>query len=149
MINHMFLPSLSPGTSPQWNVATQKCKQGEICSILSGWPVITEHPWPWGVIQKGYPLQYSGPENSMDCIVHRVAESRTRLTFIHTQGLEQQFSEVWLQPRASPANLLEAHTLRPHPWPIRYFQGGPSNLYLSPPPLQETVMHTQAWEPLG
>ena len=26
---------------------------------------------------KGYPLQYSGLENPMDCIVHRVAESRT------------------------------------------------------------------------
>ena len=25
----------------------------------------------------GYPLQYSGLENSMDCIVHRVAESHT------------------------------------------------------------------------
>jgi len=27
----------------------------------------------------GYPLQYSGLENSMDCIVHGVANSRTRL----------------------------------------------------------------------
>ena len=26
---------------------------------------------------KGYPLQYSGLENSMGCIVHRVAESDT------------------------------------------------------------------------
>ena len=26
---------------------------------------------------KGYPFQYSGLENSMDCIVHRVAESQT------------------------------------------------------------------------
>ena len=26
---------------------------------------------------KGYPLQYSGLENSMDCIVHEVAKSRT------------------------------------------------------------------------
>ena len=26
---------------------------------------------------KGYPLQYSGLENSMDCIVYRVAESRS------------------------------------------------------------------------
>ena len=26
---------------------------------------------------KGYPLQYSGLENSMDCIVHGVAESQT------------------------------------------------------------------------
>ena len=25
---------------------------------------------------KGYPLQYSGLENSMDCIVHGVAKSR-------------------------------------------------------------------------
>ena len=25
----------------------------------------------------GYPLQYSGRENSMDCIVHGVAESQT------------------------------------------------------------------------
>ena len=29
---------------------------------------------------KGYPLQYSGLENSMDCIVHRVAKSRIRLS---------------------------------------------------------------------
>jgi len=28
---------------------------------------------------KGYPLQYSGLENSMDCIVHGVAKSWTRL----------------------------------------------------------------------
>ena len=27
----------------------------------------------------GYPLQYSGLENSMDCIVHGVPESQTRL----------------------------------------------------------------------
>ena len=28
----------------------------------------------------GYPLQYSGLENSMDCIIHEVAKSRTRLS---------------------------------------------------------------------
>ena len=28
---------------------------------------------------KGYPLQYSGLENSMDCTAHGVAESQTRL----------------------------------------------------------------------
>ena len=28
---------------------------------------------------KGYPLQYSGLENSMDCIVHGVAKSQRRL----------------------------------------------------------------------
>ena len=29
---------------------------------------------------KGYPLQHSGLENSMDCIVHGVPKSRTRLS---------------------------------------------------------------------
>ena len=34
---------------------------------------------------KGYPLQYSGLENSMDCIVHGVAKSRTQLSDFHFQ----------------------------------------------------------------
>ena len=29
--------------------------------------------------RKGYPLQYSGLESSMDCIVHGVTKSQTRL----------------------------------------------------------------------
>ena len=32
---------------------------------------------------KGYPLQYSGLENSMDCIVHGVTKSRTQLSHFH------------------------------------------------------------------
>ena len=32
---------------------------------------------------KGYPLQYSGLENSMDCTVHGVAKSQTRLSNFH------------------------------------------------------------------
>ena len=32
---------------------------------------------------KGYPLQYSGLENSMDCTVHRVAKSRMQLSGFH------------------------------------------------------------------
>ena len=32
---------------------------------------------------KGYPLQYSGLENSMDCIVQGVTKSRTRLSDFH------------------------------------------------------------------
>ena len=31
----------------------------------------------------GYPLQYSGLGNSMDCIVHGVAKSQTRLSDVH------------------------------------------------------------------
>ena len=33
---------------------------------------------------KGYTLQYSGLENCMDCIVHGVAKSRTRLSDLHS-----------------------------------------------------------------
>ena len=33
--------------------------------------------------EKGYPLQYSGLENSMDYIVPGVAKSRTRLSDFH------------------------------------------------------------------
>ena len=33
--------------------------------------------------RKGYPLQYSGLENSMDCIVHGVSKSRTWLNDFH------------------------------------------------------------------
>ena len=33
---------------------------------------------------KGYPLQYPGLENSMDCIDHGVAKSRTRLSNLHS-----------------------------------------------------------------
>ena len=32
---------------------------------------------------KGYPFQYSGLENFMDCIVHGVAKSWTRLSDFH------------------------------------------------------------------
>ena len=38
---------------------------------------------------KGYPLQYSGLENSMDCIVHGVAKSRTRLSDFHLAPKQQ------------------------------------------------------------
>ena len=34
--------------------------------------------------RKGYPFQYSGLENSMDCIVHGVAKSQTRLSDFHS-----------------------------------------------------------------
>ena len=32
---------------------------------------------------KGYPLQCSGPENSVDCIVHGVTKSQTRVSDFH------------------------------------------------------------------
>ena len=35
--------------------------------------------------EKGYPLQYSGLENSMDCTVHGGSQSQTRLSDFHFQ----------------------------------------------------------------
>ena len=47
---------------------------------------------------KGYPLQYSGLENSTDCTVYEVAKSQTRLSDFHfhcsTRQGEQKKSHV-------------------------------------------------------
>ena len=40
---------------------------------------------------KGYPLQYSGLDNSMDCIIHGVTKSRTQLSELHFT-----FGILWL-----------------------------------------------------
>ena len=44
---------------------------------------------------KGHPLQYPGLENSMDCMVHKVAKSWTRLSNFHfyfPYGLKQRIA---------------------------------------------------------
>ena len=43
---------------------------------------------------KGYPLQYSGLENSMDCIVHGVAKSQTQLSDFHFWRLVQDSNKL-------------------------------------------------------
>ena len=43
---------------------------------------------------KGYPLQYSGLENSMDCVAHGVAKSWTRLSNFHFHIFE--YNRVFL-----------------------------------------------------
>ena len=43
---------------------------------------------------KGYPLQYSGLENSMDCIVYEVAKSWTRLSNFHWRFYGKHFTAV-------------------------------------------------------
>ena len=40
--------------------------------------------------RNGYPLQYSGLENSMDCIVHRVAKSQTQLSDFHFTSIQSK-----------------------------------------------------------
>ena len=48
---------------------------GDLCSI----PGLRRYPGEG----KGYPLQYSGLENSMDCVVHGVTKTLTRLSDFH------------------------------------------------------------------
>ena len=58
--------SVYPGGSAGKETA---CNVGDLCLI----PGLGRSSGEWN----GYPLQYSGLENSMDCIVHGVAKSRT------------------------------------------------------------------------
>ena len=51
------------------------CNVGDLSSI----PGVGRSPGEG----KGYPLQYSGVENSMDCIVHGVTKSWIRLSHVH------------------------------------------------------------------
>ena len=51
------------------------CNMGDLGSV----PGLGRCPGEW----KGYPLQCSGLENPMDCIVHGVAKSWTRLSDFH------------------------------------------------------------------
>ena len=61
---------------PGGSVGTESaCNVGDLGSI----PGLGRSPGEG----KGYPLHYSGPENSMDCIVHGVTKSQTRLTDCH------------------------------------------------------------------
>ena len=57
------------------------CNVGEVGSI----PGLGRSPGEG----KGYPLQYSGLENSMDYIVHGVTKSQTRLSNFHFHFLQQ------------------------------------------------------------
>ena len=51
------------------------CNAGDLGSI----PGLGRSPGE----EKGYPLQYSGLESSLDCIVRGVSKSRTRLSNFH------------------------------------------------------------------
>ena len=71
---------------------------------------------------KSYPLQYSSLENSMDCIVHGVAKSRTRLSDFHFHLLLLRTSACFLILQPSPITsssnskffyLLPKYTLKP------------------------------------
>ena len=87
---------------------------------------------------KGYPLQNSGLENSMDCIVHGVAKRQTQLSHFHFDfdhtDLCRQFKWNKLLPHPFPRHRIPPPTRTPQP-PPRYLSspstwvwdpGGPS-----------------------
>ena len=72
------------------------CNSGDLGSI----PGLGTSP----VEGKGYPLQYSGLENSMDCVVHGVAESDTTeqlsLSYVETKKKKKRDNKwTYLQNR--------------------------------------------------
>ena len=72
------------------------CNTGDLGSI----PGLGRSPGEW----KGYPRQYFGLDNSMDCIVHEVAKSRTWLSDFHFTSLLQRKE----RPHYSPIETGEA-----------------------------------------
>ena len=64
---------------------------------------------------KGYPLQSSGLENSMDCIVHGVAESQTQLRDFHFHLVKQKTTCPLLSFKKSWRSGME-HTVRGGHW---------------------------------
>ena len=65
------------------------CNSGDLDSI----PGLGRSPGE----RKGYPLQYSGLENSRDCTVHNIAKSRTWLSDFHFSLSELQFLHLLRQ----------------------------------------------------
>ena len=77
--NYSFLAAIKGGLRTCFRFASggkgSTCNAGDLGSI----PGFGRSPGEGN----GYPLQYSGLENSMDCIVHGVAKSQTRLSPFH------------------------------------------------------------------
>ena len=70
------------------------CNVGNLSSI----PGLGGHPGEG----TAYPLQYSGLENSMDCMVHEVAKSWTRLGDFHCLSIRNIFWRRKWQPIPEP-----------------------------------------------
>ena len=87
---------------------------------------------------RGYPLQYSGLENTTDYVVHGVAESRTRLSDVHFQSQvsqnHNQGSLGSISARTGPQIRLQEHESHVH-----CPETPPSAPHRAPPSFQEQV----------
>ena len=77
MLCHVIVLYLLPG----WGFPGGSAGKESACNVGDlGWvPGLGRSPGE----RNGYPLQYSGLENSMNCIVHGVAKSWTQLSDFH------------------------------------------------------------------
>ena len=113
LLDHMvalfFLRTLhifSIGATPAWGFPDSSVGKESTCNLgdLGLIPGLGRSPGEG----KAYPLQYSGLENSMDCIVHGVTKSRTQLSGFHFHSHQLTFPPtVWessLVSTASPAS---------------------------------------------
>ena len=71
-VNLLFLAHFPDGSA----VKESACNVGDLGSVPGLGRFLGEG--------NDYPLQYSGLENSMDCIVHGVAKSQTQLSEFHS-----------------------------------------------------------------
>ena len=66
----MTAPNQITGTSPGGSAGKESARNAGDLGLIPGFGRSLEEG-------NGYPLQYSALENSMDCIIHGVAKSRT------------------------------------------------------------------------
>ena len=76
----MTAPNQITGTSPGGSAGKESARNAGDLGLIPGFGRSLEEG-------NGYPLQYSGLENSMDYVVHGVAKSQTRLNDFHFHSL--------------------------------------------------------------
>ena len=82
---------LSKGGLPESSAGKESaCNAGDLGLI----PGLGRFPG----VGNGYPLQYSGLEESMDCIVHGVTKSWTRLSDFHYQFIIMCIYNIFFPP---------------------------------------------------
>ena len=74
---------------------------------LGSIPGLGRSPEEWN----SYPLQYSGLENSMDCIVHEVTKSWTQLSDFHFTRLGAQVTLFLKNHLHSPGEIFAVQEL--------------------------------------
>ena len=68
--------------------------------------------------EKGYPLQYSGLENSMNWILHGVTKSQTRLSNFHFHFSEKYIGQAGMRHLDVVSQLLSHDQFFATPWTI-------------------------------